>query len=115
MAKKTMTPIEAKYNAITKTNFEVATSATDVFELKLKGSDEYALVIVTNTEASTAKKITVKAPTNGSYASADTDLELSLSAGDTAVIRIESARYANTDGTVVIIPEATTVKAVAIY
>lgn len=114
MAKKVMSPIEAKYNTITKVAFESATAVADGFELKLKGSDEYALVIVTNGDT-TAKKITVKAPTNGSYAAADSDLELSLSAGENAVIRLESARYANNDGTIILIPESTNVKAVAIY
>ncbi len=114
MAKKVMTPVKANYNAITKVDYEVATSITDGFEMKLVGSDEYTLILVTNTDTS-AKSIAVKAPTKGSYAAATSDLEFSLDAGATAVIRVESARYANNDGTIVLIPESTTVKAVAIY
>lgn len=115
MAKKVMTPVKAEYNAITKIAYETADDTTNGFELKLKGNDEYSLVVVTNAESSAAKKITVKAPTKGSYCAASSDMELSLNAGETAVIRIESARYANNDGTVVLIPESTNVKAVAIY
>lgn len=113
MAIKTMTPVKAGYNAITKVAYEAATVANDGFEVKLKSNDEITFILVNNADSAT-KKITVKAPTKGSYASASSDMELSLSAGETAVIRIESARYANTDGTVVLIPESTNVKAVVV-
>ena len=112
MAKKTMTPVKAGYNAITKVAYETAT-ANDGFELKLKSTDELTVILVTNSDTA-AKTITVKAPTKGSYAAASSDLSLSLAAGDTAVIRLESAKYANNDGTVLLIPEATTVKAVVV-
>jgi hypothetical protein len=113
MAKKTMTPVKAGYNAITKVAYETATAANDGFELKLKSTDELTVILVTNSDTA-AKTITVKAPTKGSYAAASSDLTLSLAAGDTAVIRLESAKYANNDGTVLLIPEATTVKAVVV-
>jgi hypothetical protein len=112
MAKKTMTPVKAGYNAITKVAYETA-AANDGFELKLKSTDELTVILVTNSDTA-AKTITVKAPTKGSYAAASSDLSLSLAAGDTAVIRLESAKYANNDGTVLLIPEATTVKAVVV-
>lgn len=113
MAKKTLTPVKAGYNAITKVAYETATNAADGFELKLKSTDELTFILVTN-GGSAAKKITVKAPTKGSYAAASSDLLLSLNANDTAVIRIESAKYANNDGTVVLIPESADVKAVVV-
>lgn len=115
MAKKTMTPVKAGYNAITKVAYETAAAANDGFELKLKlkSTDELTVILVTNSDTA-AKTITVKAPTKGSYAAASSDLSLSLAAGDTAVIRLESAKYANNDGTVLLIPEATTVKAVVV-
>lgn len=112
MAKKVMTPVEAKYNAITKIAFETASSTTDGFELKFNKNDEYAFVVVDGGTA--GGKITVKAPTNGSYAAASSDLELTLSANETAVIRLESARYCNNDGTINLIPSVTTVTAVAV-
>ena len=113
MAKKVLEPVQAGYNAITKVSFEEATSASDGFEVKFKGTDEYGFILVNNS-GSAAKKITLKAPTKKSYAAASSDKELSLEAGASAVIRIESARYANTDGTVVLIPETTDVKVVAV-
>lgn len=112
MAKKTMTPVKAGYNAITKIAFEAASSTTDGFELKFKSNDEYALVVVDG--GSAGGTITVKAPTNGSYAAASSDLTLSLSANEKAVIRLESARYCNNDGTITLIPSVTTVTAVAV-
>lgn len=114
MAKKVMTPVKAPYNAGTVVDVEEATSATDGFEVKLPGADESVFILATNTGESSGT-ITVKAPTNGSYAATDTDLTVTLAAGKTAVIRVESARFANNDGTIKLIPSATTVKAVAVY
>lgn len=113
MAKKTMTPVEAKYNAITKVAFETATAAADGFEVKFNRKDEYAFIVVNG--GSAGGTIKVKAPTNGGYAAASSDLSLSLSANEVAVIRLESAKYCNNDGTIVLIPSATTVTAVAVY
>lgn len=115
MAIKEMTLVKAEFNAITKINYEVAESATEGYQVSLKGTTDESFFVVATNSGTGAKKITVKAPTKGSYAAASSDLELSLEAGATAVIRIESARYANNDGTVVLIPESTDVKAVAVY
>lgn len=115
MAKKTMTPVKAEFNKITGLTMEAATTAADGLEFKLKNSDEYLVVLVQNTSASTAGTITVKKPTTGSYAAASADLvSESIAAGGLAVIRIESAKYANNDGTVLLVPSAADVKAVVI-
>ena len=116
MAKKTMTPVKADYNKITGITMEAATSASDGFEFKLKNTDEYVFVVVQNTHGSNAGTITVKAPTAGSYCAASADLvSSSIAAGGLAVIRVESAKYANNDGTIKLVPSSTDVKAVAIY
>ena len=115
MAKKVLTGVKAPYNEATTIAFESATAAADGFEYTLQGSDEYTLFVVQNTHGSAAKTITVKAPTNGSYAATDTDLVKSIASGAFAVIRVESARFANNDGTIKLIPESTDVKVVAIY
>lgn len=115
MAVKELTGVKAPYNEATSIAFEVATAADDGFKYKLQGSDEYTLFVVQNAHASAAKTITVKAPTNGGYAATDTDLVKSISAGEFAVIRVESARFANNDGTIKLIPESTDVEVVAIY
>lgn len=115
MAVKKITCKKTPFNEITKVAFETATSVNDGFKFKMPSSDEYVVILVKNTEASAAKKIAVKAPSNGGYAASTSDLELSLSAGEIAVVRIESARYANNNGEVILIPEATTVQATVIY
>lgn len=114
MAEKNMTPIKTPYNEITKVSLEAATTASDGMRCKLPSSDEYVVILVENTGNAEAT-IKVAAPTNGSYAAATSDLSLSLAAGDKAVIRIESARYANNLGEILLIPSATTVKACVIY
>lgn len=116
MAEKEITPVKAAVNALTKIVLETATSASAGFSFKMpRVSDEYVVVIVENTETSAAKKVTVKAPTNGGYAAVSSDLVESLAAGEKRVFRLESARYANKDGSVKIVPEATTVKVGVIY
>lgn len=115
MAKKVLTGVKAPYNEATTIAFEAATAAADGFEYTLQGSDEYTFFVVQNTHGSAAKTITVKAPTNGGYAATDTDLVKSVASGAFAVIRVESARFANNDGTIKLIPESTDVKVVAVY
>lgn len=115
MAKKVLTAVKADFNKITKVALEVATSASDGFVLNLPEADEYVFLIAENTHESTSYKVTVKAPENQGYASSDEDLEVTLSAGEKAIIRVESARYANTDGTVNITVGNTAVKVVAVY
>lgn len=115
MAEKEITPVKAAVNALTKIELETATSASAGFSFKMpKMSDEYVVVIIENTDSAT-KKVTVKAPTNGGYAAVSSDLVESLAAGEKRVFRLESARYANKDGSVKIVPEAATVKVGVIY
>lgn len=116
MAVKELTPIKATVNALTEVTLVAATSASDGFKFKMpRISDEYVVVIVRNTNANTAKNVTIKAPTKGGYAAVSSDLTASLAAGEERVFRLESARYANNDGTVVIIPGSTDVTAAVIY
>jgi hypothetical protein len=115
MAVKKLTPVQAGFNKITKIAGESASSASDGFQLEIPEADELLFLIAENTHDSTAYKVTVKAPTKQGYASTDEDLELQLAAGEKAVIRVESARYANTDGTIDIAVGNTAVKVVAVY
>ena len=115
MAKKDMTPIKADFNEITKVTLEAATTAADGMGFKLPASDEYVVILVENTDASTSGTISVKVPTNGGYAAATSDLSATLAAGDKAVIRIESAKYADNLGNILLVPSATSIKACVIY
>ena len=93
----------------------VAVDATDGIEFNLKGvKNDYLLLIAISEEASNAKEVTIKAPTNGSYAAADADLTLSLAAGGMAVARISTAKYLNNDGTLVVTGGSTNIKLQAI-
>ena len=93
----------------------VAVDATDGIEFNLKGvKNDYLLLIAISEEASNAKEVTIKAPTNGSYAAADADLTLSLAAGGMAVARISTAKYLNNDGTRVVTGGSTNIKLQAI-
>lgn len=114
MAEKTMTPINTPYNEITKITLEAATSVSDGMRCKLPNSDEYVVIIVEN-EGTAEGTIKVKAPTSGGYAVATSDLSLSLASKEKAVIRVESAKFANNLGEILLIPSATTVKACVIY
>ena len=115
MAVKEMTPVKGNVNEITKFTFQAATTAKDgmVFT-KPRVTEEYLVIIVTNT-GDAEQTIALKAPTNGGYAAASDDVTLSLAAGEHAVIRIESARYANNDGTVTLVPSNVAVKAAVLY
>lgn len=115
MAKMIATPVKGEFNEITEFAFEAATVATDGIEFTMpKITEEYVTILVHNT-GSAAYDIAVKAPTKGSYAAASSDLVHELAAGEFAVIRIESARYANNDGTVLLVPENVAVEAVVLY
>ncbi len=115
MAEKEMTPIKGELNKFTEFAFEAATAAADGFKFKLpRKSDEYVIVLVQNSGAS-AYGITVKAPTKGSYAASSSDETHSLAAGKFAILRFESARWANNDGTLDLVPENTAVKAAVLY
>lgn len=77
--------------------------------------NERIMFIIANTEASTAKDVKVLKPTSGGYAAADEDLVLDdLAAGTQAVVFVESAKYANKDGSIYLIGESANVKAVAV-
>lgn len=93
----------------------VAVDTTDGIEFNLKGvKNDYLLLIAISEEASDAKEVTIKTPTNGSYAAADADLTLSLAAGGMAVARISTAKYLNNDGTLVVTGGSTNIKLQAI-
>lgn len=115
MAIKELTPIKAELNKFTTFTPEAATSAAEGFSFKLpRASDEYVVVIASNT-SSTPYNITIKAPTSGSYAASSTDEVFQIGANETAALRFESARWANNDGTVVLIPENVAVKIAVLY
>lgn len=115
MAVKKMTAVKGDLNKITEFAFEAATTASDGLSIVLPASDEYVVILIQNTSADTAYDITLKKPTKPSYAGATADVTHELGAGEFAIIRVESARYANTDGTVLLIPENVAVKAVTLY
>ena len=115
MAVKNMTPVKGIVNKITKFAFEAASAAADGFKFKMpRMSDEYVVLLVHNT-ADTAYDFTIKKPTNGSYAAAAGDETYNLAAGEFAIFRFESARWANNDGTIVCVPKNVAVKAAVLY
>ena len=77
-------------------------------------ANERVMFIAKNEEASTAKAVTVCKPTNGGYAASDEDLTLNLAAGTEAVIWVETAKYANNDGSIIIKGGSANVKVVAV-
>lgn len=115
MAVKVMTPVKGELNKITEFAFEAASSTTEGFEFTLpRTTDEYVVVLVQNT-GSGAGTISVKKPTDGSYYAAASDESHSLEAGEFAIFRFESAKWANKDGKITLVPSATTVKAAVLY
>lgn len=97
------------------TNDLVAVDTSDGIKFDCKNfPNERLMFLVKNTEASTAKDVIVVKPQNGGYAAADEDLKISLAAGTEAVIWVESAKYANVDGSIVLKGGSASVKAVAI-
>jgi hypothetical protein len=115
MAVTNMNPVKGNLNKITPFAFEAASSAADGFAFKLpRATDEYVIVLVQNT-GSGAGTFTVKKPTRGSYFASASDETHSLAAGEFAIFRFESAKWANNDGTILCVPGATTVKAVVLY
>lgn len=116
MAVKVLTPVKAKYSVeIKKFAFEAATAVADGFEFTMPDKDESVQIIVTNTDAAIAYDITLKVPTSGNYAAASADKVLELAAGEYAIIRVESAVWADNAGLVTLIPEDLAVKAVVLY
>ena len=115
MAVKEMTPIKGELNKITPVVLEAATTASDGFKFALpRMSDEYVVVLVHNT-ASAAHNFTVKKPTNGSYFASASDEVYNVKAGELAVFRFESAKWANNDGTILCVPADAAVKAAVLY
>ena len=115
MAVKVMTPVKGEVNKVTGFAFEAADVASDGLQFTLpKMSDEYVVVLVQNTGGS-EYDITVKAPTNGSYAAASGDETYKVAAGGFAIFRFESARWANNDGTLLLVPGNAAVKAAVLY
>lgn len=115
MALVEMTPVKGEVNKITKFTFEAATTPADGMAFKLpKATEEYLVILVQNT-GSGEGTITLKAPENGSYAATSDDEVLSMAAGEFAQIRVESARFANNDGTIKLVPSAATVKVAVLY
>ncbi len=116
MAVKVMTPVKGVPNKITEFAFEAASVASDGFKFTLpRMSDEYVIILVQNADASNAYDFTVKKPTTGSYFASASDETHELAAGEFAVFRLESAKWANNDGTIACIPENVEVKAVVLY
>lgn len=115
MAVKTLTPVKGELNKFTEFAFEAATSTTEgcVFTLP-RTTDEYIVVLAQNT-GSGAATVSVKKPTDGSYYAAASDESHSLDAGEFAILRFESAKWANKDGTITIVPSATTLKVAVLY
>lgn len=115
MAATVMTPVKGELNKITEFSFEAATAAADGFVFTLpRMTDEYVVVLVQNT-GTAAGTFTVKKPTKGSYFASASDEAHELAAGEFAIFRFESAKWANNDGTINCVPSATTVKAVVLY
>ena len=96
------------------TDLTAVTSDGIVFSLG-KYSNDRLLLVFKNTHASTAKDVKVLKPTTGGYAAASADLVLDdLAAGGVAAVWVETAAYANTDGTIKCTGESTDVKVVAV-
>lgn len=93
----------------------VAVDATDGLQFDCKEYSNDRLMFIIENSATSAKKASIKAPTKGGYAAEDVDLELSIAAGKKAVAYVETARYANTDGSIVITGASADIKAVAVY
>lgn len=114
MAVKSLTPTKCGYNEIKEFDFEAPTAVADGCEFIFPAKDEDVQVIVYNSAASAAT-VTVKAPVDGHYASAGDDLKLSIAASKYAIIRLESAVYADKNEKVKIITSATTAKVAVLY
>lgn len=118
MAVQDITPQKVEFNSIKNIAFEAATAAEDGCKFKIPrefAGAEYLTILAQNTGAA-AYDVSVKAPTNGSYAAADENLILAdVPADGIVAIRIETAKYANNDGSIVLIPENVAVKFAVIY
>ena len=115
MAVKEVTPVKGEVNQITKFAFTAATTTSDGFVFKMpKMTEEYVVIVVQNS-GSSAAKLTLKKPETGSYAASGSDEELQLAGGEFAQVRIESARFANNDGTVTLTGSTADIKIAVLY
>lgn len=84
------TKLKAKVNDI---NLGTLTaSTTDGIEYTVNRPDDRTVIAVYNSGTSAAK-VTLKAPLNKCYAGVVADKEVSVAAGQLAIIQVESARY----------------------
>lgn len=118
MAVKEITPQKVDFNSIKNIEFVAPTAVADGCKFTIPrdfAGSEYLTILAQNT-GTAAYDVSVKAPTNGSYAAADSNLVLAdVPANGIVAIRIESARYANNDGTVTVVAENVGVKFAVIY
>lgn len=94
----------------------VAVDATAGIKFDCKNyPNDRLMFIFQNTEASTAKDVKVLKPSNGGYAAADTDIVVSnLAAGAIAVAYVETAKFANNDGSIYCAGGSANVKVAAV-
>lgn len=84
--------------------------------LVFPASDEKTIIVVYNSSADTAYDVTVKAPVNPNYAGFGmADLVKEVAAGKVAVVRVESARYADVTGKITIDVENAALKFAVFY
>lgn len=114
MAVKILTPTKCGYNEIKEFDFEAPTAVADGCEFNFPAKDEEVQILVYNS-GTAAGTVTVKAPVDGHYASAGEDLSLSVGASKYAIIRLESAVYADKNEKVKIVTAATTTKVAVLY
>ena len=116
MSVKAMTPVKGNLNKITPFAYEAATVASDGLSFVLpRMSDEYVIVLLQNTDAAAPHNVSIKAPVTGSYCASDGDEMYNLPAGANAIFRFESAKWANRDSSIQIVPDNAAVKAVVLY
>ncbi len=103
-------------NTLKSLESDLTAMTSDGIVFDVKGlSNERAYIIFKN-GGNAAVTTKVLKPTNGGYAAADADLTISsLAAGGVAGAWVETAKYANQDGTIVGTGGSANVKAVAIY
>ena len=100
-------------NTIKSLETDLTAMTSDGITFDVKGLSNERVYIIFKNGGSGAVTTKVLKPTKGGYAAADADLSVSLPAG-VGGAWVETARYANTDGTIVC-TGSTDVKAVVIY
>lgn len=84
--------------------------------LVLPASDEKTIIVVYNSSADTAYDVTIKAPVNPNYAgNGIANLVKEVAFGKVAIIRVESARYADVTGKITIDVENAALKIAVFY